>query len=80
MLASLVPDSTLSMYLANTVSRPPPTSRHAHGVDEVSFRTTYIQHKTKATVLWVIQALRYVHQKKKKIETDQKVHLHEGNS
>ena len=65
---------------ANTVSRPPPTSTHAHGVAEVSFRTTYIQHQTKATVLWVIQAPQYVHQKTKKIETDRKVHLHEGNS
>ena len=65
---------------ANTVSRPPPTSTHAQGVAQVSFRTTYIQQKTKATVLSVIQAPRYVHQKTEKIETERKVHLHEGNS
>ena len=66
--------------VANTVSWPPPTSTHAHGVAEVSFQTTYIRHKTEATVLWVIQAPRYVQQETEKIETDPKVHLHEGNS
>ena len=44
---------------ADTVSRPPPTSTHAQGVAQVSFRTTYIQQKTKATVLSVIQAPRW---------------------
>ena len=43
--------------------------------------STYVQHKNKRNGPWVIHAPRYVHQKNgKKIETDRKVHLHEGNS